>query len=249
MSRVSTSLLTVVVSLLAFLVLPRAAQAGPGASGSASFDTKSGGKSSGSGSGFEWPELVYGGNAIQGQFPLQVGLVGYLPRARFAFQYDRQVWKQHWLHGGVALLFDRADFTNFRMDSCGFENVTGKCDPGGVIGFDVYAGYAYKFFLQDRPWLVPIARANIGYSYFALPKVGGGDSNREQTRTRSQAITLRPGGGLRLFLLQDLGVGVDVNIPIGVLIHRNLPQNGQKDTQSGFLLGLEILPLIVEYRF
>lgn len=244
-------LLMVLTLVCCWLALPSPAAAGPsGTSGSASFDTRSGGKAKGSGSGYDWPEMVYGGNAIQAQLPLQFGMVGYLPKARFAFQYDRQLRRQHWLHGGIALLFDRGDWENFRMDDCGLQTAMGACEKGGVVGFDLYVGYAYKFFLQKRPWLVPIVRGNFGYSYFALPRVGGGDSNREQTRTRTQALSVRPGGGIRVFLLADLAVGADINLPIGVLIHRDVPPApAEKDTEAGFLLGIEVLPLIVEYRF
>jgi hypothetical protein len=245
------ALTTLVLALLALVFLPLEAHAGPsGGSGSASFSTSKGGKSSGSGSGYDWPEVVVGGNAISFQAPLQFGIINYLPKARFAFQYDRQLRKGHWVHVGLAILADRGGWKNFRMDSCGFgPTQTGTCGKGGVVGFDIYAGYSYKWYLRDRPWLVPIARASIGYSFFALPNVGGGDSNREQIRTHTTAITLKPGGGFRIFLLDTLSVGSDINIPLGALVFRERESGGPRERRPGFLLGIEVLPVVVEYRF
>jgi hypothetical protein len=239
------------IGLVAFVVglvlVPSWAWAGP--SGSASVSTERGAKSSGKGSGYDWPEVVVGGNAISAQVPLQFGIVNYLPKGRFAFQYDRQLRKGHWIHAGLGIVFDHAGWQNFRMGRCGLEAQSGACDKGGVVGFDLFAGYSYKFYLRDRPWLVPIARASIGYSYFALPKVGGGDGTREQTRTHTTALTLKPGGGIRIFLLSTLGIGSDINLPLGALIFRDVPDGVAPRRNAGFLLGIEVLPIVVEYRF
>jgi hypothetical protein len=54
---------------------------------------------------------------------------------------------------------------------------------------------------------------------------------------------------VRLFLMQDLAVGADINLPLGFLVHTDVPVGGDKDRSAAFLLGIEILPLIVEYRF
>jgi len=225
------------------------AWAGP-AGGSASGQVSTSGASgSSSGSGYDWPELVVAGNAIQFLAPLQFGIVSYLPKARFAFQYDRQIMKGHWFHIGVAALFDRGDWENFRMGSCGLEDQSDACGKGGVAGFDLYAGYTYKFFVQKKPFIVPYVRGSIGYTFFALPKLGGGDGNREQIRTRSQGLSIRPGGGFRLFLLDQLGIGMDVALPIGFLVHKNVRDGGDEDRDTNFLLGIEVLPLVVEYRF
>jgi hypothetical protein len=225
-----------------------------GSSGSASFSTKNGGSAKGNGKKFEWPELVVSGNAISFLAPLQIGIAGYLPKARFAFQYDRQIRKSHWIHVGAAFVADRGGFENFRMDSCGLENAaganpSGACDKGGVFGFDLYAGYDYKFYLEKHPYVVPIVRGSVGFSYFALPKVGGGDADREQSRTHSWTLNIRPGGGVRVFPWSQLGFGADVNLPLGFLVHTDLPIAGSEDKQGGFLFGVEILPLVVEYRF
>jgi len=198
---------------------------------------------------FELPEMVIGGNAISGLFPVQFGLVGYLPKGRLGFQYDRQLLRPHWVQAGAAIIFDRGDYNNFRMDSCGLESIAGACGAGGVVGFDIYAGYSYKFYLKAHPYLVPIIRANLGFSYFALPELGGGAANREQTRTQSWTLNIRPGGGLRIFLLRDLALGVDLNLPIGFLVHTDVPLSASKTRETAFLLGLEVLPLLVEYRF
>lgn len=229
--------------------LAHAAPAGGSASGQVGTSGASG-SSSGSGSGYDWPEVVVSGNAISFLAPLQIGIVSYLPKARFAFQYDRQLIKGHWVHLGAALLADRGDWDNFRMKGCGLEGQSAACDKGGVVGFDIYAGYMYKFFIQKKPWIVPYVRGSIGYTFFSLPKVGHGDGDREQVRTRSQGLSVRPGGGFRLFLLDQLGIGSDIGLPIGFLVHRNLEDGAEKKhTTSSFLLGVEILPLVVEYRF
>lgn len=232
--------------ILAGALMPSEAKAGPSASGSISTDRGASGDSSGS--GFDWPELVVGGNAISFISPFQIGAVGYLPKARFAFQYDRQIRRAHWIFVGIGLLADRGGFKNFRMDDCGLQQTMGLCGKGGVVGVDIYAGYAHKFFIQKKPYIVPIVRGAIGYSFFALPKIGG---SREQLRTKSWTLNVRPGGGIRVFLLQQLAVGADINIPIGFLRHTEEPDDGSgdEDKSSGFLLGFEILPLIVEYRF
>jgi hypothetical protein len=239
-----SSLLAVAFAVIAMWTAP--AHAAP-AGGSASFSTKDGAKSSGS--GFEWPELVVAGNAISFIAPFQIGAVGYLPKARFGFQYDRQVRRAHWVHFGAALLADRAGFKNFRMDACGLETQSAACDKGGVVGFDLYAGYAYKFYLPKKPYIVPIVRGSVGFSWWALPKVGNGDADREQTRTKSWTLNVRPGAGVRIFLLQELALGADINIPLGFLVHTNVPLAGDRDRSGGFLLGFEILPVVVEYRF
>jgi hypothetical protein len=239
-----------------FFAIPALAHAAPAqgsgkpTGGSASFSTGKGGSASGQGSGYDWPDLVVGGNSISFHGPLQIGIVGYLPKARFSFQYDRQIRKAHWIFAGVSLVADRGDFNNFRMDDCGLGATTvGVCGKGGVIGFDVYAGYAYKFYLKKRPWLVPIVRGALGFSWFALPDLGGGDANREQSRTKSWTLHVKPGGGIRIFPWQQLGFGADLNLPIGFLVHTDLPLTEPEDKQGAFLLGIEILPLVVEYRF
>lgn len=241
---------TVLVTFLAIFLLSGAARAAPtSASTRSSASSSQGVNSSRSRQKFELPVVVVGGNAISAQLPVQFGMVGYLPKARFAFQYDRQLLRQHWIQVGVALVFDRAGFENFRMDRCGLEAVPGACGKGGVVGFDVYAGYSHKFLIKKYPFLVPIVRGNIGFTYFALPKVGGGDGDRLQSRIHSWTLNLRPGGGLRVFLFSYLALGVDVNLPIGFLIHTDRPLNGERDRSGAFLLGIEVLPLLVEYRF
>ncbi|MBC8068426.1 MAG: hypothetical protein IAG13_08840 [Deltaproteobacteria bacterium] len=238
-----------VVLAVAIAGAPTTAEAAPaGGSASGGFSTGKGanGSSQRNGSGYDWPEVVVAGNAVSFLAPLQFGIVGYLPKARLGFQYDRQIHKGHWIQAGIAVLFDRAGYENFRMDSCGLENYSGLCKKGGVVGVDAYLGYTYRFFLRERPWLVPYVRANIGYSYFALPKVGG---TREQERIHSQSLSLRPGGGLRFFLLDQLGIGFEIGVPVGFLVHAVRPDGGGKDRDGAFLLGVEVLPLVVEYRF
>jgi hypothetical protein len=226
-----------------------AAPAGGSASGQIGTSGTSG-SSSGSGNGYDWPEFVVAGNAVQFLAPLQFGLVNYLPKARFAFQYDRQLLKAHWIHVGAALLADRGGWENFRMDNCGLDSQSGACDKGGVVGFDIYAGYTHKFFVRKKPFVVPYIRGSVGYTFFALPQIGGGDGNREQTRVRSQGFSVRPGGGFRIFLLDVLGIGMDVSLPIGFLVHRNKEEGAEDyNRETTFLLGIEVHPLVLEYRF
>ena len=230
--------------LFCTLGLPALAEAAPGASGSVS--TGGGAKGKSNGGGFEWPDLVYGGNAVSLQLPLQFGIAGYLPKARFAVQYDRQIRKAHWAHFGAALVFDRGDWENFRMDDCGL-TAGGVCGKGGVVGVDLYGGYTHKFFVAKRPWLVPFVRGSLGWSLFSLP--GNSGSGREQSRVRSWTLNLKPGGGFRVFVLPELGVGSDINLPIGFLVHKDLPQGGGEDSSGEFLFGIEVMPLVGEYRF
>jgi hypothetical protein len=244
------ALASLLVALLAFVALiPSNATAAP-ASASASFDTNKGAQGSRSGGNYAWPELVVGGNALSFIAPFQIGAVGYLPKGRFTFQYDRQLspaLARHWIHVGVGLVFDRGDWKNFRADSCNTDDFT--CQKGGVVGWDAYAGYTYRFFLKKRPWLVPHVKGALGFSWWALPNVGGGRDEREQDRFKSWTLNVRPGGGLRIFLLDQLGIGMDVNVPIGFLVHTEVPYAGSQRKRGGFLLGFEIMPLTLEYRF
>ena len=245
--------MTIALALAAVGVSSRAEAAPEKKGASGSFSTKDGGSARSSGGGIDWPELVVGGNAVTFQAPFQIGAAGYLPKARFAFSYERQIRREHWVHVGAAFIADRGDFENFRMKSCGLEQADGSvrpgaCVPGSVLGVDLFAGYTYKFFLQDRPWLVPFVRGTIGWSWFKLPSIGP-DSSRLQSRTKSWTLNLRPGGGIRFFPWSFLGFGSDINIPIGFLVHTDIPDGGAEDKQGGFLLGFEILPLCAEYRF
>lgn len=245
------ALASLLVALLALVALiPANATAAP-ASASASFDTNKGARGSSSGGKYAWPELVVGGNAISFLAPFQIGAVGYLPKGRFSFQYDRQLspaLARHWIHAGVGIVFDRGGWENFRLPSCD-PTEDGNCQKGGVVGYDLFAGYTYRFFLKKRPWLVPHLKGSVGFSWWALPKVGGGREERQQERYKSWTLNLRPGAGLRIFPLEQLGVGIDVNIPVGFLVHTNAIPAGGDDKSGGFLLGFEILPLTLEYRF
>lgn len=196
---------------------------------------------------FKWPERISQGNAITALLPVQVGFVGYLPRVRIGFQYERQLYKSHWAYIGVAALLDRAGWENFRLGTCGLEAVAGACNRGTVAGFDVYAGYAHKWFLKQRPYLVPIARGGLGGGWWKYPALGG---SREQVRDSTWTLNLRGGGGLRVFPILDLGVGIDVNVVLGFSRSSDLPLAPALPAKSSkFLLGVELLPLVVEYRF
>lgn len=242
-----------VLCLALALVVPFAgeAQAGPpaNAKGSASTSRAASGSSSGSGSGFKLPDFVYGGNAVSMLAPIQVGLTpnGYIPRGRIGFQYDRQMYKAHWLHVGAAVLFDRGDWSTFRMDSCGLENEVGTCQPGGTAGMDIWLGYTYKLFIEAQPWIVPYFRTGIAGGFWYYPRLGG---TREQTRELSWMLGIQAGVGIRFFLLRELAIGFDLELRPGFAVHRELAAGAtEPDNDPAFILPLQILPLTVEWRF
>lgn len=222
-------------------------QGSKGASASGSVGT-SGAKGSSSSSGYEWPDFVYGGNAIQVMLPFQIGIVGYEPRVRIGLQYDRQLYKRHWFHIGAASLLDRGDHKTFGENPCGREMVTGDkiCEPGTVAGFDGYVGYTYKFYVEKRPYVVPLLRAGVGGGFWKYPSVS--KEFQHQDRDLTWTLSGRLGSGARLFLTRDLAVGFDVNFSVGFARHRDAPLNVDHEWISDFLLGIEILPA-AEYRF
>lgn len=239
------------VSLLS--VCPAAVSAAPAPTPAkqvgGSIDTRTGAR--GTAGGFEFPERVVGGNAISLVMPMQWGFLGFLPRVRLGLQYDRQLRRGHWAYVGVAALLDRGNYGAFRTGSCGLENAAGqapagRCGSGTVAGVDVYGGYTYKFYLSDHPYLVPVVRGGLGFSWWKYPELGG---EPEQARERSWALTGRVGGGVRLFLLGDLAIGVDLDVPMGLLVHHDEPIDVPARNPREFVLGLEILPLLLEYRF
>lgn len=233
--------------LCGLLFLPRPAAAAPvSAGGQVSTQGGARGGASGGPKGFELPKMVIGGNAVSALMPVQVGFAGYLPRVRIGFQYDRQLYKSHWVYLQAAALLDRADWQNFRLPDCGLSGTTGACKGGTVAGFDLGVGYAHKWFLKDRPYLVPIARVGVGGGAWWYPYI---TESRQQSRERTWSMSVRGGGGLRLFLLRDVAIGFDLNLAIGFLIHRDRPVARPAETNASFLIGMEILPLIVEYRF
>lgn len=245
------------VGLACLTLGPNAASAatsaqGGQAGGQVSYGTggvSSSGSSARRGSGgFAWPDRVIAGNAVAGIMPLQIGFLGYMPRARIGFQYDRQIQLGHWVHIGVAGLFDRGSWQSFKHGACGFgaSPPAGSCEHGTVAGFDLYAGYNYKFYLKDRPYLIPYVRGSIGGGWWKYPKLG---SSRLQSLDWSGSGSLRLGGGLRLFLLDYLALGADLALVIGFTRSRDAPLAGEASMVTQFLLGMEILPLIVEYRF
>ena len=236
---------------LGLVLGPAAAQAAPGVSAGGQVGTQ-GAQGSATGKpakkrGYKLPERVAQGNAISLLLPVQVGLAGYLPRLRLGFQYDRQIVKSHWAYIGAAALLDRGDWETFKLDKCGLGNAASSCNAGTVAGFDIYAGYAHKWYLKDYPYLVPIARGAIGGGWWKLPEIG---SSRQQTRDQTWTLSLRGGGGLRFFPILDLGIGVDVNFVLGFEVSKDKNLGvATTEKKTNFLLGMEILPLVVEYRF
>lgn len=249
------ALAPLLVLLLTLVARPGDAVAGPAASGQVS--TSGGNNVNTSAPRVQWPERVIGGNAVSFIAPFQVGAVGFLPKGRFSLQYDRQLsaaLARHWIHVGASFLFDYGDWDNFRLDDCTplpANDGDGSCGRGGVVGYDIYAGYAHRFFIKKYPFLVPHLKGSVGFAWWALPDVGGGAGGRYQSRYKSWTLNLRPGGGLRIFIADQIGLGMDVNIPIGFLVHTDVSSDGlQTESRSGgFLLGFEIMPLLLEFRF
>jgi hypothetical protein len=199
-------------------------------------------------SGFQLPDFVYGGNAISILAPIQIGLTpnGYIPRGRIGLQYDRQLHRAHWLHIGVAALFDRGNWEDFRMDSCGLVS-PGTCQAGTTAGMDISVGYTHKLFIEKKPWIVPTFRLGVVGGFWAYPRLSG---TREQTRELSWMLGFQASAGLRFFLLRELAIGIDVELRPGLGIHRErLPAASSPDNDPAFMLPLQILPLILEWRF
>jgi hypothetical protein len=230
-----------------FTALAQAAPpAGGGASASGSASTSK--PNSGKSSGFQLPDFVYGGNAVSLLAPIQVGLTpnGYIPRGRVGLQYDRQLHKAHWVHVGVAALVDRGGWRDFRMDSCGLTQI-GTCQAGTTAGMDVWLGYTYKIYVEKQPWIVPILRGGLAGGFWAYPRIGG---TREQTRELSWMLGLQAAAGVRFFLLRELAIGIDLEFRPGVVVHRERVSGAAESTRDpAFILPLQILPLLVEWRF
>jgi hypothetical protein len=217
-------------------------------SGSASASTGSSPSASTSSSGYKAPDFVYGGNAVSLLAPIQIGLTpnGYIPRGRIGLQYDRQLYRAHWLHLGVAALFDRGRWSDFRMDECGLTAV-GACQKGGTAGMDLWLGYTYKVYIEKKPWIVPTLRAGLAGGFWYYPRIG---HSREQSRELSWMLGLQAAAGVRFFLLRELAIGIDVEFRPGLVVHRERPSGAaEPDNDPGFILPLQILPLIVEWRF
>lgn len=248
--------LAISLSWAAAFLLASVAQAAPPASSKPSSNSTGARGSSGPGgsyttsnSGFQVPDFVYGGNSISLLAPIQFGLTpnGYIPKGRIGLQYDRQLHRAHWLHLGLAAIFDRGDWQTFRMDSCGLEMQVGTCQPGTTAGMDIWVGYSHKLFIEKRPWIVPTFRVGVAGGFWYYPRLSG---TREQTRELSWMLGLQAAMGLRFFLLRELAIGIDVELRPGFVIHRERPFGASEpDNDPAFILPLQALPLILEYRF
>jgi hypothetical protein len=226
-----------------------AGAAPPAAGGSAKAEVgTSGASSSASGSGGrEWPDFVYGGNAIGAALPVQVAFVGYEPRVRFGVSYERQLYKRHWVHLGFAGLLDRGDHHTFGERPCERQEVDGDriCKPGTVAGLDAWLGYTHKFHVEEHPWVVPLVRAGVGGGYWRYPRL---NQTLNQDIERSWTLGARLGGGVRIFPTRDFGVGLDLDFQVGFLRDRSEPIDADASWDTRFLFGLAVLPA-VEYRF
>jgi hypothetical protein len=200
-------------------------------------------------SGFHVPDFVYGGNALSLHAPIQIGLTpnGYIPRGRIGIQYDRQLHRAHWLHVNVAAVFDRGNWETFRMDSCGLEAQVGTCQAGSTAGMDLALGYSHKLYVEKQPWIVPTFRLGIAGGFWYYPRLSG---TREQTRELSWMLGFQAAAGVRFFLLRELALGIDVELRPGLVVHRERPPAASEpDNDPAFILPLQILPLLLEWRF
>ena len=243
MSSTRISILSVLLCFASVLVAAAPAHAAP--AGRAGVRTRPSGDSQ---IRYQPPERVVGGNAVSLLMPFQIGIVGYLPKARFGFAYDRQIVKSHWVYGSLGLLADYGNFQNFRMDRCGFEDSsgarpTGLCGNGSVLGFDIGIGYVYRWYLAKRPAIVPFVRGGLGFSWWKYPDLVG---DLQQDRDSTFAMTFRPAGGVRFFVTGDFGLGFEVELPFGFSVHDRTLEG--EDGRSAFLLGVAAL-LGFEYRF
>ncbi|MCA9680707.1 MAG: hypothetical protein KC431_24755 [Myxococcales bacterium] len=201
-----------------------------------------------SNTGYQPPDFVYGGNAISFMGPFQIGLTpkGYVPRGRLGLQYDRQLHRAHWLHVNAAALFDRGSWRDFKMDSCGLTE-TGTCQAGTVAGMDLAVGYTHKLFIEKKPWIVPTFRGGLAGGFWYYPRIGG---TREQTRELTWTLGIQLAAGIRFFLLRELAIGIDVEFRPGLAVHRERESAAPDSSNlAGFVLPIQVLPLIVEYRF
>lgn len=242
-SRLFVRLLVVLFAWALSLPLTGIAEAAPpAASGSASTSTSK------PNTGYQPPDFVYGGNAVSLLAPIQIGLTpnGYIPRGRIGLQYDRQLHRAHWVHLGAAALFDNGRWSDFRMDSCGLTEV-GTCQKGTTAGLDLWLGYTYKLFIEKKPWIVPIFRGGLAGGFWYYPRIGG---TREQSRELSWMLGIQAAAGVRFFLLRELAIGLDVEFRPGLVVHRERLSGAlEPDNDPAFILPLQILPLIVEWRF
>lgn len=206
-----------------------------------------------------WPRVVYGGNSMALSLPVQVPVsTTYEPRVRLGLSYGRQIHRRHWAEAGAAMLLDRGDWQTFRMDHCGKSQTSeAVCGRGGVRGFDVWAHYNYRFYVPKVPWLVPNAKLGLGGGAWRYPNING---IYQQARKNSWTMSLRPGMGLRVFPLENLGIGAEVSAQIGFVHHRGveldevmaraLPEQApERGANTDFLFGFEVLPLVIEGRF
>jgi hypothetical protein len=223
-----------------------AALEGPAASGSFSTSNGASGSSSGSGSGFEWPPFIYGGDALSLRAPMQFGLGSFVPRARLAFHWDHQLSRPHWLSIGVAGVFDRADWQAIGLSECGLAATGGNtCTRGTIAGFDLSAEYVYRLYIKRAPFVVPSFRGGLVGGWWKYSDLFGA---RAQSRISTLQLGMRVGAGARLFLLQWLGVGLDVDVQIGAHIHRDQVQSQAATRPAQFGASIAVLPVVVEIR-
>lgn len=201
------------------------------------------------------PGFAMGGNNISLQGPLQFATGSYIPRFKVGLQYQRQIRLPHWVYGGAGMLIDRGDFKRFGSDTCGIVSVVGSgmCQKGRVMGFEGWLGYNYKLYLKKNPILVPSFRVAVGMGKWKYPKVGK-DKARTQARDKAWNWSVRAGAGIRYFLTEQIGIGLDFNLQFGVVYHTDRPilannMVGQTKKVSKPFFGVDITPLTVEFRF
>ncbi len=194
------------------------------------------------------PERPRDDDALQLTVPFQVGLVGYLPRARIGLQYGRRLHRGHWLMVGGAALLDRGDHATFGERPCGRREFPGEgiCEPGTVAGGEASIGYAHWFALDHRPRLFPVVRVAALGGWWRYPKATG--LFQHQDRDQSWMLGGRTGSGLRGLVHPRLALGFDVNATVALARHLDAPVYEYATWSSSVLLGLEVLTAL-EYLF
>lgn len=198
--------------------------------------------------GYALPSLVRGGDAFELRMPMAWGLVAYRPRVQIGLGWSHQLGAQldggargprvHWLTFAARARLDRgrrhvlAPDLHASVDAC-----DGECRGGTVAGAQLAIGYRYMPVFDKKPWLAPVVRGAITGGPWFYPT-----ARTQVARTWTTQLGLEGGAGLRIFLTDRIGVGLDVDLQLDLLLHDDRLDRPQ------FGLGLGVFPLILEVR-
>ncbi len=216
------------------LVMPMPARAAPPASTQAEAQAEGSTESS---KDFSWPAIVRGGDAFTLRMPMQWGLIAYRPRVRIELGWVHAFTRNHHLWLRASALLDRgrrhvlAPDLFAKSDAC-----LGDCRGGTVAGASVGLGYRWMPVFDKKPWIAPVLHAGLAAGPWFHPT-----ERVESTRNYTVHVGLETGAGLRLFLLENLAIGLDLDLQLDLLAHddRRRPDLG---------LGLGVFPVVLEVR-